>query len=362
MTDYYDLLCLLSVPGLGPNRIARLIFHFENTSGVFQASQQDLMEVKGIDRKIAESIVSHGDPSFAQTQIDQAKQLNIRLISFWDSDYPESLKSIYDPPVLLYCKGNPDVFLKPGIAIVGTRRASSYGRSVAESFAKEISCLGIPVISGLAKGIDTCAHRGALKGNGKTVAVLGCGANVVYPAENRGLYQQISEEGAILSEFPIDEKPAPHYFPRRNRIVSGMSAGTVVVEAGKESGALITAYLALEQNREVFAVPGPVQAPGSKGPHRLIREGAKLVENVDDILNEITQLHSVQQSQQKVTPRPELNPLEEKIWDVLSDEPLHIDVISEKTDLQTSEALTSLLTMELKQAVRQLSGMMYVRQ
>ena len=358
MNRLLEILCLQSIDGLGPNRIMRLIHSFQNKKSVLDATFEELSRIENINHVLAKKIIDFKDTSFAEKQLQHAKNGNIQLISYWDSDYPDSLKAIYDPPVLLFAKGDSRLLKSDGIAIVGTRRASSYGKSIAEKLARELSEMGLTVFSGMAKGIDTYAHRGALLGKGKTVAVLGCGVNVVYPAVNRELYQKIISDGLVVSEFPINTEPSPPFFPRRNRIVSGLSAGTVVVEAGEKSGALITAYLALEQNKEVFAIPGPINSVGSSGPHRLLREGAKLVEDVSDILAELKQFSNLSQKKKE---DPVLSGSEKILWNLLSQEPMHIDLLSEKAEMSMSDTLATLLTLELKQSVQQLSGMMYVR-
>ena len=360
MNKLFEILCLQSIEGLGPNRIRQLITHFGKNKSVLDASFEELSSIESIHQALAKKIVTFKETSFAEKQINQAEKGDIHLISYWDSAYPDPLKDIYNPPVLLYAKGNLELLSADGVAVVGTRRASSYGRIIAEKLSRELSELGVTIFSGMAKGIDTYAHRGALQGKGRTVAVLGCGVNVVYPAVNRELYQKIVREGLILSEFPINTEPSPPFFPRRNRIVSGLSAGTIVVEAGQKSGALITAYLALEQNKEVFAVPGPINSAGSHGPHRLLKEGAKLVEDIGDILAELKQFNHLEKGKQKPQ-NPHLSGSEKILWNLLAQEPMHIDLLSEKAEMSMSETLATLLSMELKQNVRKLSGMMYVR-
>lgn len=360
--DLYHLLCLLSVPGIGPHRIRKLVGHFGSPKSVLQAGVKELVRVEHIDEKIARTIRLKVNQRFAETQLYQIKKHRVHLVSYWDHDYPEILKSIYDPPVLLYIKGNLNGKDQCKIAVVGMRSPSQYGRWTAERMGEDLARNGITVVSGMARGIDTLAHYGALKVSGKTVAVLGSGVNVVYPPENRKLYEKIVEAGAVISEFPMNAEPAGGHFPRRNRIISGLSLGTVVVEAGERSGALITAYMALDQGREVFAIPGSIRSPKSRGTHKLLKEGAKLVECVEDILTEIPGwVVDGKRSSEKIDVLKILSDQEKSIWKVLGDEPTHIDQIAVHANVTTSEALAMLLSMELKNCVKQLSGMMFVR-
>jgi DNA processing protein len=316
-----------------------------------------------VDIEIATKIHLEADKDYAKRQLEMADQAKIRIMTYWDSDYPDILKTIPDPPVVLFVNGEFPVPLNRSLAIVGMRKPSAYGKNFAEKLAKALAALDIVVVSGMARGIDTQAHRGALAGAGQTIAVLGCGVNVVYPPENVKLYDQIAASGAVISEFPMNTSPLANHFPRRNRIISGLSLGTVVVEAGQKSGALLTAYMALEQGREVFAVPGQANYIQSKGPHRLIKEGARLIESVDDILEELPQLDE-SRSGKSVHPAEqiEMTDPERKLFETLSEDPKHVDVVSAESGLSTSEVLAVLLSLELKNAVRQLSGMMYVRQ
>lgn len=363
MDDVYQLLCLVSVPGIGSHRIRKLVGHFGSPKAVLDAGTQELCHVDGIDEKTARNIQQKVDRSFADEELSRIEKQGAHLVIYWDPKYPKMLKKIYDPPVLLYVMGVLDEKEENRIAVVGTRSPSQYGRWVAERFGEDFATRGITVVSGMARGIDTWAHRGALKGGGKTIAVLGCGLNVVYPAENRKLYKMIADSGAVLSEFPMNAEPAGVHFPRRNRIISGLSFGTVVVEAGEKSGALITAYMALDQGREVFAVPGSIRSSKTKGTHRLIKEGAKLVESLEDVLAEIPQWKEKGKKRGKKRDVSKLlSDGEKRLWGVLSEEPIHIDRITMKAKITTSEALAMLLSMELKNCVKQLSGMMFVRE
>jgi len=361
MHDVHSLLHLASISGVGSQRIRNLVGHFGSSKAVLDASIQELCEVDGIDKKTARSIKSQITPQFAEEQISLTEKHGAKIVTFWDSDYPEILKTIHDPPILLYVKGELDGKEEKRIAVVGMRSPSQYGRWVAERFGEDLARQGISVVSGMARGIDTASHRGALRGNGKTLAVLGCGVDVIYPPENRDLYHQIADQGAVISEFPMKTEPLGVHFPRRNRIISGLCRGTVVVEAGNKSGALITAYMALEQGREVFAVPGNIRSLKCRGTHRLIKQGAKLIESVEDIISEIPQWKEMEKRRPKEAVSELLSSDEKKIWEVLSEEPIHIDRISSEAKMTTSEALALLLSLELKNCVKQLSGMMFVR-
>ena len=299
----------------------------------------------------------------AVKEADLARERGIGVLKAGDPAYPALLKTIHEPPPVLYCKGDPGLFERPAIALVGSRRPTLYGEKMAQVLARELCGLGIVVVSGLARGIDTAAHRGALEAKGKTIAVLGSGLLNVYPPENKRLADSIGAEGLLLSEFPLSAEPEAWHFPQRNRLIAGLSMGTVVIEAAEASGALITARLAAEQGREVFAVPGPVTSKMSAGPHRLIKEGAKLVEKVEDILEEIGPLKDLILRQKKSAPAAglELSAQESAILGLLDREPLPIDVLSSRSGLKAGEFSHSLLSLELKGAVRSLPGKIYAR-
>ncbi|MBL7157109.1 MAG: DNA-protecting protein DprA [Candidatus Omnitrophica bacterium] len=285
--------------------------------------------------------------------------MEIKKIDINNTEYPENLKNIFNPPRKLYVNGNILPQDKEAIAIVGTRRATYYGLEQCERLAYDLAIKGITVISGMARGIDTAAHRGALKGGARTIAVLGSGHNHIYPPENKKLYDKITENGAVISEFPPDTPPFKTNFPKRNRIISGMSKGVVVVEAPRRSGALITADFALEQGREVFAMPGNISSTRSNGTNRLIKEGAKLVENFQDILDELSYVINI-----KDVTSDEISPMasyEKIIFEILSDKPKRIDEIYEKTDLPTGKVSEALLKLELKKLIRMLPGENFVR-
>jgi DNA processing protein len=281
--EYY--IALNMVTGLGSVLISSLIDKFHTAQDVFLAEIQELVQVSGMSVDIAKSIkqiLSSGE--FAK-ELEQIAILNIEIITIQDNRYPVLLKEIYDPPVVLYVKGDVSVLQNKMLAIIGCRKASVYGLKQSDQIAQALAKQNICIVSGMARGIDTAAHKGALLAEGKTVAVLGSGFNNVYPPENKALFNQIADNGAVLSEFPLNTEPLPENFPRRNRIISGLCRAIVVVEAAQRSGSLITADLALNQGREVFAVPGAANSFNAQGTNKLIKEGAKLVENAQDIID-----------------------------------------------------------------------------
>ncbi len=379
--DFKYTYFLTKVDGIGSVRIKKLLDKFGSARNVFESSANELKQVEGISLKNAESILR-----FCRNSDNQLKdyeklelkmdKLGIGAVSYIDKDYPQLLKKIYDPPVVLYFKGaNAGKILKDGldncIGIVGTRTPTDYGRKICEYFSNELSSIGITVVSGFARGIDTAAHKSVLSNKnaeGKTAAVFGCGVDVVYPPENKKLYDSIVENGIIFSEFEISAKPDSMNFPRRNRIISGLSLGVVVIESGKEGGALITARCALDQGREVYAVPGDVNSKYSKGTNDLIKNGqAKLVENVNDILEEVRTklgLLPFDEPEGRLQVRKKLTDLkgnEKLIYELLysNKESVHIDTISESTELNISDCLVCLLNLEFKGIVRQLPGKMF---
>jgi len=356
------LLQLTTVPGIGPTRIRALVAHFQSAHAVLSASLAELCQVSGIDRTLAENILHNRDTAFAEGQLETVARRNERMVTYWDGDYPTLLKKIPDPPVLLYLHGNLTTQDQNALAIVGTRAPTQYGKMVAEKLAAELSSRGFTIVSGLARGIDTIAHRTTSKNGGRTLAVLGSGLDVIYPAENKKLAEEIAAQGAVLSEYAYGAKPDAVNFPRRNRIISGLTLGVIVVEAGLESGAMITANFAVEHNREVFAVPGSIFSIKSAGPHQLIREGAKLVHNVEDVLEELTaQLELFGRTQVEARSAPELEAKSMRVYQLLSHEGLHIDELIRKSGLPSSEVMAILLDLEFKNLLKQLPGKFFVK-
>lgn len=374
MDELKHLLFLTKIDGLGTVRIKRLIDKFGKASEVFKSSIAELSEIENISDKTAKVILksyssfTDFDDDFNEC-IKNAERQNIRILALHDDDYPELLKRIYDPPVILYVKGKYDAgLLVNSIGIVGTRKPTDYGKKMSERFAEELSSAGIAVISGFARGVDTYAHKAVLKNKNAsaiTAAVFGCGVDMIYPPENKSLYEEMCEKGLLISEYEISSIPDAVNFPKRNRIISGISLGTIVIESDVDGGALITARTALDQSREVFAVPGYVTSKVSHGTNALIKNGqAKLTENLDDILEEISnkltglKLSSSNGNSVTVQAAPELNGNEKLIYDtfLMTLEPIHIDFISEKSGLNISDSLVTLLNLEFKGVVEQLPG------
>ncbi|WP_341473724.1 DNA-processing protein DprA [Desulfofundulus thermobenzoicus] len=348
------------LPG-SASRIWNLVERFGSPRAAWMASEQALSSRGGFEPRAAANLVRRRAGLDLAGEMARLAEWQISYITFEEEDYPRALRTIFDPPPGLFVRGH----LRPGddhaVALVGSRRPTPYGLAVAEKMARGLAKAGVTVVSGMARGIDSAAHRGALEAGGRTLAVLGCGVDVVYPRENARLMEDISMTGAVISEFPPGSFPEPWHFPVRNRIISGLCRATIVVEAAERSGALITADLALEQGREVMAVPGPVTNPLSCGPNRLIKQGARLVEDVSDILEElgITCLFPEQSFAAPVTPR--LTGGEEAVYRELSLEPKGVDVIIEGTGLCAQEVLAALMFLEVKGLVRQFPGRLYAR-
>ena len=368
-------LALTLTPGLGPTRSKRLVEFFGGVEGVFRASLTEL-EAAGIPVASAQSLATGRSIELAQDELGKAADAGVHVISLDDPQYPPELRQIYDPPLLLYVRGNVAAISQPGIAMVGTRHPTPYGMGMAERLACDLAARNLVIFSGMARGVDTFAHRGALSAKGKTVAVFGTGVDVLYPKENSRLADQIlSFSGALISEFPMGTFAAPQNFPIRNRIISGISLGVLVVEAAEYSGTRITARCALEQNREVFAVPGNVTNKNSWGPNTLIKQGAKLVATWEDIWEELpanvrltltpeTGAESPTGQTASLFEEPSLSPHEKKIYRVLkADEAQHLDEIIEKleAELSSSEIFAALFELELAGKVKQLPGKNFVR-
>ncbi|HZR56555.1 MAG TPA: DNA-processing protein DprA [Terriglobales bacterium] len=374
-TSTTQWLALALTPGLGPTKARKLVDHFGSIEALFKASLTEL-EAAGLRAVSAQALGTGQSMELAQEELARAVEAGAHVVSLEDSAYPSQLRQIYDPPLLLYVRGNLEVISQPGIALVGTRHPTPYGLGMAERLSCDLATRGLVIYSGLARGVDTAGHRGALAGKGKTVGILGTGVDVMYPKENTRLGEQIlAAGGAIISEFPIGTFAAPQNFPIRNRIISGISIGVLVVEAAEYSGTRITARCALEQNREVFAVPGNVTNKNSWGPNTLIKQGAKLAATWEDIWEELPPQvrltlmpESAYESKRGETAslfqEPELAPHEKKIFALLkADESTHIDEIVERLEpgVSSSEIFAALFELELTGKVRQLPGKNFVR-
>ena len=367
MDDVRHWLELTLVPGVGPKTFFDLIDTFGNPESVLKASARALEEAKGVKGAVAEAIGRRSKDTLDKS-LRLIEKNDATVVTFADPAYPDLLKHIHDPPPLLYVKGALAPADNNAVSVVGSRRATHYGKTVAGKLAGDLARMSITVVSGLAYGVDDAAHNGALEAGGRTIAVLGCGVDVVYPRANSKLYKRIPDSGALISEFPMGTQPSPGNFPLRNRIVSGLALGTLVIEAPRKSGALITARLAMEQNREVFAVPGNIFSPYGEGCHLLIKDGAKLVENVYDIIGEIEAglegldigNHAVPADDTGAAQK-KMSADERKVFEYLSMAPLHIDAIIEECNLTASRAASSLVTLELKGLIQQLSGKQFIR-
>jgi len=370
-----EWLALWLTPGLGPTRARRVVEHLGSAAAVFRASLTEL-EATGILASAAQSLATGKSMELAREEMARATAAGVEIVTIDDSCYPQQLKQIYDPPLVLYVRGQVEVISQPGIALVGTRHPTPYGSGMAERLACDLAAHGLVIISGMARGVDTAGHRGAIAAKGKTVAVFGTGIDVIYPKENSRLSEQIlALGGALISEFPIGTSAFPQNFPIRNRIISGMSVGVLVVEAAEYSGTRITARCALEQNRDVFAVPGNVTNKNSWGPNTLIKQGAKLVATWEDVWEELpTEVRllltpATPESQPAGTAslfgeEGELAPHEKKIFALLkADESTHIDEIVERLEpeLSSSEIFAALFELELAGKVRQLPGKNFVK-
>ncbi len=374
-THLLEWLAISLTPGLGPTRARKLVEHFGSAEAVFRASLTEL-ESTGIQVVSAQALATGKSAALAREEIAQAAAIDVTLLSLDDASYPPRLKEIYDPPLILRVRGNPEVLTKPGIAMVGTRHPTPYGSGMAERLASDLAAQGLVIISGMARGVDTASHRGAIAAKGKTVAVFGTGVDVIYPKENSRIAEQIlALGGALISEFPLGTFAAPQNFPIRNRIISGMSCGVLVVEAAEYSGTRITARCALEQNRDVFAVPGNVTNKNAWGPNTLIKQGAKLVATWEDVWEDLpaevrlaltppATPESPGSSTASLFPDQGLPPHEKRILSLLkADESTHIDELVEKLEAQmsSSEIFAALFELELAGKIKQMPGKNFVK-
>ncbi|MFO7859868.1 MAG: DNA-processing protein DprA [Desulfosalsimonas sp.] len=359
-------IALRQAPGVGPLTCKRLVEHFGSPENVFCADESRLLQVEGMGAKSARAVLQGGNRQQAQQEIARCQKRGYEIIAADHARYPWRLARISDPPPYLYAFGRP-LDPEPAIAVVGTRNPTRYGFSMARRLSADLADMGLTIVSGMARGIDTAAHQGALGAGGSTVAVLGSGLSVIYPPENRKLYFDISRQGTIVSERPVDDPPNSYNFPARNRIISGMCLGTVVVEAAKKSGSLITARLAAEQNREVFAVPGNINSYKSSGAHNLLKQGAKLVERAQDVIEEIAPLLlSVKNSEganfrhpENQIQAPDLTAEQARVYHALDPYPAHIDELARELSMDAGALLSVLLNLELKGMVTQMPGKYY---
>lgn len=376
-------IALRAVEEVGCVGFRTLLQAFSSPRAVFSATAQTLKVIPGIGPKTADHIHSFSNWRMAEQELQRAAELGVDIVTCEDPFYPRNLLNIYDYPPFLYVKGSlcpEEIF----VAVVGSRLASVYGRYTTEKISRELALEGITIVSGLARGIDAAAHRGALAGKGRTIAVLGCGLDIVYPPENKELAATVAIHGALVTEFPFGTPPNAPNFPLRNRIISGISLGVVIVEAGEKSGSLITARIAAEQGRSVFAVPGEIGAAGSRGTHRLIKQGAMLIENVDDILEEILPQAGksppvsdgplsafrpeVIEPERQSAPTADLDgdvaglgDQETKLLSLISSRPVDVDTLIASSGLTAQEVLNALLVLELGGLIRQMPGKQFLR-
>jgi DNA processing protein len=361
------LVALNMVEHVGPVRLRQLLDHFGDAPAILRAGRHQLLAVRGIGEETAEAILHWEKTVDLAGELQRIEAFGCRVITREDTEYPALLREIYDPPIVLYVKGALSEKDRNAVAIVGSRQTTHYGIETARKLGYQMAYVGVTVVSGGARGIDTAGHQGALNAKGRTVAVLGTGINLVFPPENKELFDRIAENGAVLTQFPFNRQADKQSFPIRNRIVAGMTLGTVIVEAHLASGAMITANFATEYGRQVFAVPGRIDSPRSKGCHELIKKGAKLCEGAEDILSEFEYLFPASNrppspAETGTLPALALSENEEKLYGLLrAEEETHIDELIRRSGLPASAASVALLSLEMKRLARQLPGKMFVR-
>lgn len=368
--QYLGWLALALTPGLGARMAGKLLRAMGSPEAIFNASLTEL-ESHRLPAAVAQMIRTRQPMSAAAKELAQAQAAGIRLLTWDEPEYPQRLREIYDPPPLLYVRGNIELLNRHLISIVGSRRPTPYGNQMAEKLARDLADRGLVIVSGLARGIDSCAHKGALSSlTGATMGVLGCGIDVIYPKENKKIFAQMETRGAIISEFAMGTFPGPQNFPIRNRIISGMAVGVVVVEGAQYSGSLITARLAMEFGREVYGVPGNATQPTSFGPNQLIKQGAKLVTSWEDVIEELPTpiraellpVETTTSEERALLVEKDLAPTESTLYHLLGpDETRHVDDLVELSGLTSSEVLAALFDLELKGVVRQLPGKQFLK-
>jgi DNA processing protein len=353
-------IALSLVPGIGCVLYKRLIDYFKKAEAVFDASLQELMNIDGIGHETALAIKNFDQGDLVENWLSMAKKVNARILTLEDEDYPTNLMRINNPPPVLYMKGEIKKDDHFAAAVVGSRTPSGYGELAARSISRDLAAEGITIVSGMARGIDAISHKEALSAGGRTIAVLGSGIDVIYPPENRELFNKICRNGAVITEFPVSTPPDAVNFPNRNRIISGLSLGVVIVEAGVKSGSLITAKFAVSQGKKVFAVPGQIGSVGSRGTNKLIKEGAMLVESADDVMSAILpQYRDYKENRGGVKRGENLSETAKQILTTLTEGPLHIDTVAAKSRLNINEVSSILLNLELSGLIIQLPGKIF---
>jgi DNA processing protein len=354
------LLALNLLPEVGPVGVRRLLEQFGDASAILRAPERALMEVERIGPKVAGLITRWENHVDLAGELKRIRDFGCTLLTQEDDLYPPLLREIYDPPIVLYVRGKLEERDRHAIAMVGTRLSTMYGREACGRLAGQLAASGITVVSGGARGIDTAAHEAALRAGGRTIAVLGTGMDIVYPAENIELFKRIAESGAVITQFPFGRRGDKQSFPIRNRIVAGMTQGTIVVEANRSSGALITANFAAEYGRTVYAVPGRIDSPRSAGCHGLIKDGAQLCESAEDVLAEFSNFN-YSSNEQPELPLPALTPAEQTIYNVLTHEEMQQDAIIRRSELPPAQVSVALLQLEMKKLVQQHPGRLFTR-
>jgi DNA processing protein len=364
--DREALVALNLIEGIGPVRARQLLEHFGEPPAILSASASQLQRVAGIGPETAAAIADWEKDIDLKGELERIEKFGCHIVIQSDENYPDLLKQIYDPPIVLYVKGDLTAKDKNAVAVVGSRMTTHYGVETARKLAFQLAYIGVTVVSGGARGIDSAAHQGALHSKGRTIAVLGTGINIVFPAENKELFERIAAQGAVVTQFPFNRKADKQSFPIRNRLVAGMTLGTVVVEANLTSGALITARMAADNGRQVFAVPGRIDSPRSKGCHELIKNGAKLCEGAEDILSEFEYLFPTNNrpsvlKEGSAMPTFTLSDNEQGVYDTLSEDESAIDEVIRRSGLPPSAVSVALLGLEMKRLIRQLPGKLFVK-
>jgi len=361
MTSLEACVTLNLIPGMGPIRMRRLMDRFGSPEAILAARASELRSTQGIVADVADAIAhweKHADP---QAEIARAEKFGARIVAQSDPDYPPLLREIHDPPILLYVWGSLKSTDRTAIGVVGTRKPSHYALTTSKKLSYQMAYAGVTVVSGLARGIDTAAHQGAIAANGRTIAVIGSGLERLYPPDNQELAELISQNGAVVTEFPMQFPPDRRTFPMRNRIISGMAFGILVIEAGFRSGALISANQAGEQGRSLYAVPGRIDSPNAMGSNTLIQQGAKLVMSAQDILDDFQILFPTQPEILPPSPREQLSVQETAVYDAIGDDPTSPDEIISKSRLPSGEVFSTLLALEMKRLVKQLPGTRFTK-
>ncbi|MEK7864181.1 MAG: DNA-processing protein DprA [Nitrospirota bacterium] len=355
MSDPKFLIALSDVPDIGPVTAKKLLAIYKKPEAVFKAPYKELANIRGIGPAKAKNIKGYSEWGKIDAQLKKLDATGIKIITFSNKDYPETLKNIEDAPIALYIKGTIQKEDRYAVAVVGSRKYSPYGKLAAEKLSSELSSMGFTIVSGMARGIDTLAHTAAINSGGRSIAVLGSGIDVPYPPENRGLMEKLAASGCVISEFPPGTLPERENFPKRNRIISGLSLGVLVVEATADSGSLITASCALEQGKEVFAVPGNINSVNSKGTNDLIKKGAKLVQSAEDVIEELAPiLKGYIRTREKAN--IELSVEEKRLCDIMTAEPKHVDMLSRESKMPAQKVLGILLSLELNGIAKQAEG------